>query len=217
MIADWAALQAAIVAAARGDEAAQEQVVASCEDEVRRLVHRDLQGDFRQRHRWMMPLFSTHDVVQEVLVAVVRDLADTHFDGPAPFCAYLGTLVRHRLLDAVRFHEAARRDERKHVPEGTQGMADVHAGREATPTLAASLGERAGLVRDALAELPERHRRLLELRLLEDATFPVIREALGYASDETARQAFHDAQARLLVKLRVRGFGKTVGGQGQTA
>ena len=67
-------------------------------------------------------------------------------------------------------------------------------------------------MREALAELPERQRRLLELRLLEDATFPVIKEALGYASDETARQAFHDAQARLLVKLRVRGFGRTVGG-----
>jgi DNA-directed RNA polymerase specialized sigma24 family protein len=85
-------------------------------------------------------------------------------------------------------------------------------GREVTPTLAASLGERAGMVRQALAELPERQRRLLELRLLEDCTFPVIREALGYASDETARQACHEAQARLLVKLRVRGFGKTHAG-----
>lgn len=211
MTMDWPVLQAAIVAAAGGDAAAQERVVALCYDDVQRIVHRDLQGDFRQRHRWILPLFSTHDVVHEVLLAVVRDLADTQFEHQAQFCAYLGTLVRHRLLDAVRFHEAARRDGRKQVAEDTVGLAG-HASGEGTPTLAASLGERAGLVREALAELPERQRRLLELRLLEDATFPQIAAALGYASDETARQACHDAQARLLVKLRMRGFGRTVAG-----
>jgi RNA polymerase sigma factor (sigma-70 family) len=211
----WPELHAAIVAAARGDQAAQERVVAACYADVKRLVHRDLEQDFRQRHRWILPLFSTHDVVHEVLMAVVRDLADTQFAGPEPFFAYLGTLVRHRLLDAVRCHEAARRDGRRQVAEPTAGLAGVAAdAREATPTFAAALGERAALVREALAELPERQRRLLELRLLEDATFPVIKEALGYASDETARQACHDAQARLLVKLRVRGFGKTVHGGG---
>ncbi len=210
---DWPDLQPRIVAAAAGDRDAQEQIVVRCLPAVRALVHHELQQDFRQRHRWILPLFSTQDVVHEVLTAVVQELADTQFAGPEPFCAYLGTLVRHRLLDAVRFHEAARRDGRRQVGEPTAGMAEVAADRrEAGPTLAASLGERAGLVRDALGELPERQRRLLELRLLEDATYPQIREALGYASDETARQACLDAQAKLLVKLRVRGFGKTVGG-----
>lgn len=206
---DWTTLSTTIVAAAAGDEDAQTRVVDACYEPVKRIVHRDLEQDFRKRHRWIMPLFSTHDVVHEVLAAVVKDLQDTSFPDSERFFAYLGTLVRHRLLDAVRFHEAARRDNRKQLAEPTAGLEHVAKdGREDTPTMAASLGERAGLVRDALQELPERHRRLLELRLLEDATFPQIREALGYASDETARQAFQDAQARLLVKLRVRGFGK---------
>jgi RNA polymerase sigma factor (sigma-70 family) len=208
---DWETLQPTIVAAAAGDRDARERIVTACLPGVRALVHSSLQQDFRQRHRWILPLFSTQDVVHEVLAAVVQDLADTQFEGPGPFCAYLGTLVRHRLLDAVRFHEAARRDGRRQVAEPTAGLAGVAADRrEATPTFAASLGERAGLVRDAIGELPERQRRLLELRLIDDCTFGQIREALGYGSDETARQAFHDAQARLLVKLRVRGFGKTV-------
>ena len=209
----WSELQVLIAAAAAGDAAAKEQLVAHCYPDVKARVHRELEQDFRKRHRWILPLFSTQDVVHEVLAAVVKDLSDTQFEGCEPFYAYLGTLVRHRLFDAVRFHEAARRDGRKQVAEPTAGLGEVAAdGRELTPTLAASLGERAGLVREALAELPERQRRVLELRLLEGATFPVIREALGYASDETARQACHDAQARLLVKLRMRGFGKTVGG-----
>lgn len=214
MSASWAELAPLIVAAAGGDDAACGRLVEACYADVRARVHKELQGDFRKRHKWILPLFSTHDVVHEVLAAVVRDLADTQFAGPEPFFAYLGTLVRHRLLDAVRFHEAARRDSRKQVEEPSVGMAAIAADpREATPTLAASLGERAGLVREALAELPERQRRMLELRLLEDQTFPQIKAALGYASDETARQAFHDAQARLLVKLRVKGFGRTVSGE----
>ncbi|MGB3965838.1 MAG: ECF-type sigma factor, partial [Planctomycetota bacterium] len=118
---DWPELQAAIAAAATGDAVAQERVVAACHADVARLVHRDLERDFRQKHRWMLPLFSTHDVVQEVLIAVVRDLADTQFAGKEPFFAYLGTLVRHRLLDAVRCHEAARRDGRRQVAEPTAG------------------------------------------------------------------------------------------------
>lgn len=207
---DWTTLEPAIVGAAAGDQSARERVVTMCLPPVRTMVHRELQQDFRQRHRWMLALFSTQDIVHEVLTAVVQDLSDTHFAGPEPFCAYLSTLVRHRLLDAVRFHEAARRDGRRQVAEPTAGLAAVATdGRETTPTFAASLGERAGLVRDALGELPERQRRLLELRLLEDSTFGEIRAALGYASDETARQAFHEAQAKLLVKLRVRGFGRT--------
>lgn len=213
MSAEWSEIQPLIAAAVGGDGEARERLVQACYPTVRARVHKELEGDFRKRHRWIMPLFSTQDVVHEVLAAVVEDLSDTSFAGPEPFFAYLGTLVRHRLLDAVRFHEATRRDGRKQVGEPESGMAGIVADRrEATPTLAASLGERAGLVRDALAELPERQRRLLELRLLEEQTFPVIKEALGYASDETARQAFHDAQAKLLVKLRIKGFGRTAAG-----
>ena len=208
---DWDELRPKLAAAVTGDRAAREHIVRTCLPGVRALVHASLQQDFRQRHRWMLPLFSTQDVVHEVLAGVVDDLADTQFDGPGPFCAYLGTLVRHRLLDAVRFHEAARRDVRRQVEEPSHGLAGVATDRrEATPSFAASLGERAGLVRDALGELPERQRRLLELRLIDDATFAQAGQALGYASEETARQAFHDAQAKLLVKLRTRGFGKTV-------
>lgn len=208
MSIDWEALQPAIAAAVRGDAPARERIVAICLPKVRDLVHSSLQQDFRKRHRWMLPLFSTQDVVHDVLIAVVDDLADSHFEDAARFCAYLGTLVRHRLLDAVRFHEAARRDVRRQAAEPTEGVARVVADRrEATPSLGASLVERATLVRSALAELPERQRRLLELRLMEGATFAQLGNALGYASEETARQAFHDAQARLAVKLRVRGLG----------
>lgn len=207
MTVDWPTLQRLVVAAAAGDRSAQDQLVVHCLPEVRARVHRALEADFRKHHRWILPLFSTMDVVQDVLTAVVRDLHDTSFPTEDAFQAFLGTLVRHRLLDAVRFHEADRRDARKQVPEPTVGMAELAAAhRDQTPTLAASLAERATLVREVIAELPERQRRLVELRLLDGEAFPAIATALGYASAETARQSFVDAQARLLVKLRAKGL-----------
>jgi RNA polymerase sigma factor (sigma-70 family) len=207
MALDWTSLSAVIVRAAAGDRLAQDEVAAECLAPVRERVHRELEQDFRKRHRWMLPMFSTMDVVQEVLAAVCRDLEDTSFASAGAFHAYLGTLVRHRLLDAVRFHEAGNRDVRRQVAAADAGAtAGDPAGRDATPSLAASIGERADLVRQAIGELPERQRRLVELRLLEEQPFPAVAEALGYASAETARQSFLDAQARLLVKLRGRGL-----------
>lgn len=204
---DWPALQAAICRAADGDEAAREAVARACEPHVKRLVHRDLERDFRRRHRWILPLFSTQDVVSDVLAGVLESLEDTSFEAPEKFYAYLGTLVRHRLLDAVRFHEAGRRDQRRNAANPTVGLSErLPSGREDTPTMAAALSERAQLVHEAMEQMPERHRRLLQLRLMEGATFAEVKDALGYSSDETARQAFHAAQARLLVKLRTLGL-----------
>ncbi len=191
-----------------GDTQAQAQLIDTYAARVKSIVHRALQGDFRQHHRWILPLFSTQDVVQEVFSQVVGNLADCEFETEDAFIRYLGTVVQHRLVDAVRFHEAKKRDLRRKVQAPTQGM-EVLPGKDLdpTPSLAASLAERAGLLRGVLAELPERHRALLEFRLMEEQGFAEIAEALGYASDETARQAFWDAQARLLVKLRAKGLG----------
>ena len=41
---------------------------------------------------------------------------------------------------------------------------------------------------------------------VDEVTYPEIAKMLGFASAETARQAFVEAQARLLVKLRARGL-----------
>ena len=64
----------------------------------------------------------------------------------------------------------------------------------------------ARIVRDVLDGFPQRTRLLLEQRLFDRATFPALAEELGYASAETARQAFCGAQARLTLRLRAHGI-----------
>jgi RNA polymerase sigma factor (sigma-70 family) len=204
MAEDWTEL---LAAAAAGDAAARSALVDEFYAPVQKLVHQRLELDFRRRHPWILPLFSTRDVVHDVLTDVVRRLDATDFPHRDAFAAYLATVVRHHLLDVVRFHEADRRDARRNRegPADATAVAERTPGAEPSPALTAALREQAGIVRAAMEELGERARGLLELRMVEQLSFPELARQLGYASEDTARQAFVDAQARLLLKLRSRG------------
>ncbi len=200
-------LQAIIDRAAAGDEAAHRLIVERFYERVRGIVHRQLEHDFRKRHKWILPLFSTRDIVQEVFAQVTSNLEGCSFEEEGAFVAYLSTMVKNRLLDAVRFHEAGKRDQRRQQGEPEAGIDAMHAEREEmTPELAASLAERATLLREVMQAFPPRHRTLLELRMMDDTPFPQIAAELGYSSAETARQAFLDAKAKLLVRLRTAGI-----------
>ncbi len=194
--------------AACGDEDAQAALVTRYYPKVQSIVHRQLEQDFRKSHRWIMPLFSTRDIVHDVFASVVAGLDESaDFPNEDAFVGYLITMVRNRLLDAVRHHEAGKRDARRKVDGANTAIADMARTQSSAPELAADLAEQADLLRGVLDEFNERHRALLTMRMMEGETFPAIATKLGYASAETARQSFLDVQAKLLVKLRTRGLG----------
>jgi RNA polymerase sigma factor (sigma-70 family) len=195
-----------IARAAAGDVDAQDQVVRDFEPRVRRLVHRHLSEDFRRSHHWMLAIFSTRDVVQDILIATVRALETADFPSEEALAAYLATMVRHRLLDAVKHHEAARRDARRDVRDDAsieQRSDPSVAG--ATPSSTAELAEQARIVGEVLDSFDARPRALLVGRLIEERPFAELAAELGYASAESARGAWVEAHARLLVRLRMRG------------
>ena len=99
--ADW---RSTLEAAAGGDAAARNQLIERYADRVRSRVHAELEQDFRRNHRWILPLFSTRDVVQDVFVAVIRSLSagerdQLDFPSEHAFIAWLSTVCRNRLLD----------------------------------------------------------------------------------------------------------------------
>ena len=97
-----------------GDTGAQSALVARLYPKVQTIVHRELEKDFRQRHKWILPLFSTRDIVHDVFAGVVAGLDESaDFPNEAAFVGYLSTMVRNRLLDAVRHNEAGKRDVRR--------------------------------------------------------------------------------------------------------
>lgn len=207
MIARSMDLARTLEAAARGDRAALQTLLNEFYPQVREVVHKELHHDFRKHHRWMLPLFSTGDIVQDVFVCVVKGLSGFAVEDESSFARYLATLVEHRLLDAVRFHEAARRDHRRLTEEPDGGLDAMACGSaDPTPSVLASVNEQVSVYRAVLATFTEKQRLLLDLRLADDLPFTDIAVRLGIASADAARKAFHEAQAKLLVKLRARGI-----------
>lgn len=166
---------------------------------VQSLVHHRLATDMRTRRPWLAARFSTGDVVQSVFEGVLRDIGTFAGRTEEAFIGYLATVVRNRILDAVRFHEAAQRDGRRAHAIAPEFDAE---GGEADPADAAITAEGIAQLTTALAGLDSRVQHLLRARMEGLASFRELAEQLGYGSESAARRAFFDAQAKLSLDLR---------------
>ncbi len=189
----------AVLARARdNDRESMEALFTRFYPKVQRLVHINLATDLRINRPWMAARFSTGDVVQEVFRSILTDLSSFAGTNEGAFAGYLAMVVRNRILDVIRFHEAARRDGRRGaVPVEDSGLAAA----EDDPANAAASQEELKRFHEALNEFPERERLLIRARLEKSATFDELTERLGYSSVSVARRAFYDAQAKLATFL----------------
>lgn len=201
--ASWTEFQPVLEAARAGDAKALETLFEAFYPTVCRMVHRSLAADMRVKRPWIASLFSTGDVVQEVFQSVLRDLGSVRSTSKDAFAGYLAMVVRNRLVDSIRFHEAARRDGRR---AAERVEAEDPISQEGGPPTQAISGEELGLFRSVLADSPQRERLLLRERIERGETFALLAERLGYPSADAARKAFYAAQARLLLALQRRGM-----------
>lgn len=185
-----------LAAARQGDREALDRLIAQLYPAVRDLVHASLATDLRRKRPWLTALFSTGDVVQEVFCGVIRDLDDFHSAHEGAFVNYLATMVKNRLMDTVRFHQAMRRDVRR-----TTDIEGDDLAARSDPLEVAELEDELRAYARALATFPQREQLLLRERLNGTQTFRELAELLGYSSEDAVRRAFHAAQARLLVRL----------------
>ncbi|MGE3171856.1 MAG: RNA polymerase sigma factor [Planctomycetota bacterium] len=195
---------AELVAAARAGGAAERAaLVQRVQPHVAAQVHRQLQRRLRPQQHGAMAAMSTGDVVQDVLLEVVRGIDRWEVEGDEPFLALLSTLVEHRLLDRVRHSQSARRDVRRHGDQGprTAGAAAAGAG----PLTRTAQQEQVAIYRSVLDTFADRERALLALRFEEQCAFDELARRLAYPSADAARKAFHAAEALLLLRLRARG------------
>ncbi|MEM7516263.1 MAG: sigma-70 family RNA polymerase sigma factor, partial [Planctomycetota bacterium] len=186
-------------AARKGEAGALDQLFSQFYPGVEQLVHRSLATDLRRNRPWLISRFSTGDVVQEVFRSVLRDLDSFGGKTEDAFRGYLAMIVRNRLIDAIRYHEAARRDGRRAVNK--EGIVEsIEA--EGSQTQRISNAETAEAFHAELAKLPERERLLVRARLENEETFQVLADRLGYDSAGIARRLFYALQAQILMKLR---------------
>lgn len=166
---------------------------------VQQLVHASLTRDLRAKRPWLASLFSTGDIVQDVFKDTLKDITSFHGASEREFVGFLAALVRNRLIDSIRYHQAALRDRRM-----LRKLGDGIEPASAAPGPATGLVKEEELeaFQQALSSFPDRERLLLRERLEYGTQFQNIAERLGYPSADSARKAFNVAQARLLIRLR---------------
>ena len=187
-----------LLAAARcGETSARNALFDRFYARVQQMVHVRLASDLRRARPWLARRFSTGDVVQDVFWSVLKD--PTGFSGSTEgaFAGYLAIVVRNRIVDAVRFHEACNRDGRR-----SQEPVDRTISEDHEPSRTAIATEELESFHRALAALDVRERLLLRERLEDGASFAELADSLGFANKCAARRAFFAARARLTLMLR---------------
>jgi RNA polymerase sigma-70 factor (ECF subfamily) len=167
-------------AAASGDEAAGQQLLARHRGRLRQMVAAHL--DHRLAAR-----IDPSDVVQEALADAARGLAAYLRERPLPFYPWLRQFARQRLLELHRRHiRARRRSVEREVPWGT-ALPDRSAEALADHLLASGTSPSRRLVRDelrrrvqaAMERLAARDREILAMRHLEEMSAAEIAAILG--------------------------------------
>ncbi|MCP3915177.1 MAG: sigma-70 family RNA polymerase sigma factor [bacterium] len=190
---------ATLALARAGDADALAELFEQFYPAVQRMVHRSLSKDLRVNRPWLATRFSTGDVVQEVFRSVLKDIGVFAGTSEESFRGYLTMVVRNRLMDSIRFHEAARRDGRRtHTSPEESELTSPHDG----PATDVTSAEEMEAFHQVLSSFSEREQLLLRARLEQQAPFRSLADQLGYPSASAARRAFYAAQATLVLRLR---------------
>ena len=210
---------ALLAEAARGDEAARARLLEELYPEVQRQVHALLERDYRTKNHWIVPLFSTGDIVQDLFLGLGKELC-AHDparrdlpDDEGSLRAFLAARIKNRIVDRMRFFTRQRRDARgMQRIETASGSALPVASPDPSPSTCASLEERGSLFADAFASLDAREHELWRLRYDEERPFDEIAANMKYKNGESARAAFRALRAKLAVRLRRLGIDLAEGG-----
>ena len=132
--------------------------------------------------RWQNVL-SIDDVMQQSYMDAFLDIGRTGPDTQKAFPAWLTTLARHNLVDAVRALEAAKRGGgQKRIEEGTGddsfvALFDMLGCSSTTPSREAARSEARTALEGAIKQLPQDQRRVVRMYDLECRPIEEVAEA----------------------------------------
>lgn len=167
------------VRAAEGDSEALTELLELYTPELSRRLQ------FEIPPRWQAVL-TPEDVVQETYIDAFLDIGRFFPRGAGSFFAWLTTLARRNLIDAVRMLDAEKRGRswQRLLParrsgESYQTLAELLERSRSTPSRYAARKEAQRCLEQAIAQLPEHYRRVIELYDLEGQSMEAVAEQLG--------------------------------------
>jgi RNA polymerase sigma-70 factor (ECF subfamily) len=145
---------------------------------------------------------SVADVLQEVRITAYERLADFEPRTEGAVRAWLLRIAEHKIGNVLkRYLGAAKRAARAEVTRGQRPDTVNARGREPSPSQVAMAGEKARLVREKLALLPEAYRTVLELVFEEQLSLREAAERMGRSRD-AAKKLYGRALARFTELVR---------------
>jgi RNA polymerase sigma factor (sigma-70 family) len=140
--------------------------------------------------QWMGPLLRKQqdagDIVQQTLEHAWRDRAGFRWTGYAGFRAWLLSIAKHRIQDALDKMKAQKREGdatatrlSELTPDAEGSISSFLPGITTTPERLAYYKERAQIMRQALASLPPDLEGVVRLKLFEGKSVEEVFEALG--------------------------------------
>jgi RNA polymerase sigma-70 factor (ECF subfamily) len=152
------------------------------------LVRRYLRRAFAVAYHVMQHREDAEDLVQDAFIAVLEQI--DRYDPERPFAPWFFRIVVNRGLNA---RKSRRVRQTEPVPEGT-------ASAGVTPEMFAERAELYARLREAVDELPERHRLIVRLVELEGFSTAEVAQMLDL-SPSTVRWYLHEARHRLRAVL----------------
>ena len=134
---------------------------------------------------------SLDDLTQEVLLQVFRDIAEFQVEPGASFSGWVRMIAHRKLNDYWRRERAKKRGggRLKHLGDfdetgGREHFADDRIPRQ---SMLVRYKELQDSLQKALAELSDKHKRVIELRMFQGKSFAEIMPMLGYTKEVTVR------------------------------
>jgi RNA polymerase sigma-70 factor, ECF subfamily len=161
-----------------GDASALTDLLEQAGPEIRRKLTPAIPS------RWRAVL-SAEDVMQETYIDAFLDVYQFQTRGEGSFSAWLMTIAKRNLLDAVRMLEAdkrARAGYQVRTAASADGLNDLHeqlAWTRTTPSRHAARSESRALLKRAIEQLPQNYRTVVLLYDLEGKPIKEVAAALG--------------------------------------
>jgi RNA polymerase sigma factor (sigma-70 family) len=144
---------------------------------------------------------SLDDLAQDVLLQVCKDIGEFKVEPGASFSGWVKMVANRKLNDIWRRARAQKRGggRQRHLGDFDETGGRDHFADDKTPrqSMLVRFQELNDSVQQALAQLNDKHKRVIELRMFQGKPFAEIMTALGYTKEVTVRSLYLRAVLRL--------------------
>jgi RNA polymerase sigma factor (sigma-70 family) len=141
------------------------------------------------------------DLAQDVLLQICKDIGEFKVEPGASFSGWVKMVANRKLNDIWRRARAQKRGggKQRHLGDFDDSGGREHFADERTPrqSMLVRYQELSDSVLQALQQLSDKHKRVIELRMFQGKPFAEIMPELGYTKEVTVRSLYMRAVQRL--------------------